>query len=109
MNNREQLKHALKCCASGDEGCQDCPLRYCEGFECTQRLAALALKYIRELEARDAAKPVRLIDVDNAIAQIERRKDMMVGDDPSISIGAVVKFLENRPVVNIHLNEGEEQ
>lgn len=109
MTDPERLKHALACCASGDEGCQECPLRYWEGFECTQHLALLALRFIEELEAKNAAKPVRLIDVDDAIAQIERRKGMMLGDDPSISVGAVVKFLENRPVVNIHLNEGEEQ
>lgn len=67
------------------------------------------LKHIEDLEARDTAKPVRLIDVDDAIAQVKRREGMMLGDDPRVSIGAVVEFLENRPVVKIDLTKGEEQ
>lgn len=113
LNDLEQLKRDLACCASGEEGCQECTMRYCEGFECTQNLAAMALAYIKYLEAHSAAKPEpkpsRLIDVDDAIAQVKRREHMMIGDNPRVSIGSVVKFLENRPVVKIDLTEGGAQ
>lgn len=69
----------------------------------------MALKTIKNLEARNTAKPLRLIDVDDAIAQVKRRREKMLGDDPRVSIGSVVRFPENRPVVKIDLTKGEEQ
>lgn len=81
INTPEKIKQGLGHCATYGF-CSECPYRH-HGWsskDCKRMLVSDALKYIQQLEAKDAEKAQRIAELERELAAAKLERDAAVAD-----------------------------